>query len=132
MDAFEALLTEHRAAIERFVKYRIPTRADADDVLQTVYLTAFQRFEQLQKPESFKAWVLSIARNKCNDWFRERAARLELPIDTLIETALSYNRFGVSEDDAVGETLALLGDRHRQIYGDDCRKALRHSLCDGR
>ncbi len=132
MDAFEVLLTEHRAAIERFVKYRIPTRADADDVLQTVYLTAFQRFGQLQKPESFKAWVLSIARNKCNDWFRERAARLELPIDTLIETALSYNRFGVSEDDAVGETLALLGDRDRQIYGDDCRKALRYSLCDGR
>ena len=67
MDEFEKQLASVRISVERFVRYRLPSQTDADDVLQEIYLTAYQRFAQLKNKDSFKAWIISIARNKCND-----------------------------------------------------------------
>lgn len=72
MDEFESLLEAERLSVERFVRFRLNFRADADDVLQDVYLTAYRRFALLKNKESFKAWIISIARNKCNDYFRKK------------------------------------------------------------
>ena len=74
MDDFENLLEAERVSVERFVRYRMNVKADADDVLQEVFLTAYQKFPQLRNKDSFKAWIISIARNKCNDYFRAKAA----------------------------------------------------------
>lgn len=116
MDTFEELLACYRGALERYVRFRLPVRADADDVLQEIYLTAYQKFGQLKNPESFKPWIVSIARNKCNDYFRARAGRAELPIDGLSERELwCDSRRGAAEAYAVRETLELLGDKDRQI-----------------
>ncbi|MDE6518575.1 MAG: hypothetical protein K2L18_12145, partial [Acetatifactor sp.] len=63
MDVFEKLLEAERVSVERFVRFRMNSKADADDVLQEVYVTAYQKFSQLKNKESFKAWIISIARN---------------------------------------------------------------------
>ncbi|MGM9635814.1 MAG: RNA polymerase sigma factor [Candidatus Avispirillum sp.] len=115
MDEFEKLLNAERISVERFVRFRLNSKEDADDVLQEVYFTACRRFPQLKNKDSFKAWIISIARNKCNDYFRRKAKRLEIPIDILTEKELSDGRCGVSEVYTVKETLSLLGDRDKQI-----------------
>ena len=115
MEAFEELLAQVRGGVERFVRYRLPGRADADDVLQEVYLTAYQRFGQLKNPESFRPWIISIARNKCNDYFRARAAQTEISIEELSRQELSTGRLGLSVVHTVRETLERLGDKDRQI-----------------
>lgn len=115
MDDFEALLNAERIPVERYVRFRLNSRPDADDVLQEVYLAAYQKFPQLNNKSSFKAWLISIARNKCSDYFRKMSARLEIPIDTLTEKELSDSRYGLSETYAVRETLELLGDQDKQI-----------------
>lgn len=115
MDDFEEMLHAERISVERFVRYRLPSREDADDVLQEIYLTAYQKFPQLKNKASFKAWLLAIARNKCNDYFRRKAAQLEIPVDELTETILSDSRQGLSEQSSVRETLSLLGDKDKQI-----------------
>ena len=89
--------------------------AKADDVLQEVYLTAYQKFSLLKNKSSFKAWVISIARNKCNDYFRKKASQLEIPIDELLGKELPDGRHGISEIPTVRETLDLLGDKDKQI-----------------
>lgn len=81
MDDFEELLTAERAAVERFVRFRLPSKTDAEDVLQEVYLTAYRKFSQLKSGDSFKPWIISIARNKCNDYFRRKAAQWEIPME---------------------------------------------------
>lgn len=115
MDAFEELLNANRSAVERFVKFRLTTLSDADDVLQEVYLTAYQKFHQLKNTDSFKPWIISIARNKCNDYFRHIAGQMELPLEDLTEKELSYGRHGITETDTVRETLSLLTDKDKQI-----------------
>ncbi len=115
MKEFEALLSAQHAVVERFVRFRIGERADADDVLQETLISAYQKFPQLKDAGAFKAWLLSIARNKCNDYFREKAAQYEIPIDELSERELFDSRRGLSVESAVRETLELLGDRDKQI-----------------
>ena len=53
---FEELLAPCRGSIERFVRFRISSRADAEDVLQEIYLTAFRRRDQLRSSEAFKSF----------------------------------------------------------------------------
>lgn len=115
MDEFERLLEAERVSVERFVRFRMSSKADADDVLQEIFLTAYQKFPQLKNKDSFKAWIISIARNKCNDYFRKKATQYEIPIDELTEKELSDGRHGVSVVNTVRETLSLLGDKDKQI-----------------
>ena len=115
MDEFELLFGKYRAGVERFVKFRLPTLADAEDVLQEVAITACRKFSQLKNKETFQAWILSIARNKCNDYFRKKAKELEIPLTEVPEQELSYGRHGVTVVDTVRETLSSLADKDKQI-----------------
>ena len=44
MDEFESLLKSERISVERFVRFRLNEKADADGILQEIYLTAYQKF----------------------------------------------------------------------------------------
>lgn len=113
MELFEALLAQEQVSIERFVRFRIDSPADAEDILQETYLTAYQKFSQLRNPDAFKAWVLSIARNKCTDYFRQKALRQETSFEALAESADS--RYGASDSASVRETFDTLREKDRQI-----------------
>ena len=115
MDDFENLLEAERVSVERFVRYRMNVKADADDVLQEVFLTAYQKFPRLRNKDSFKAWIISIARNRCNDYFRAKAAQMEISIEELSQRELSAGRLGISVVHTVQETLDRLGDKDKQI-----------------
>ncbi len=115
MDEFEKLLEAERISVERFVKFRLSSKADAEDVLQEVFLSAYRKFSQLKNKDSFKAWIISIARNKCNDYFRKKATQYEIPINEIAETQLSDSRHGISVITSVRETLNLLGNKDKQI-----------------
>lgn len=115
MEEFERMLDRARISVERFVRYRLPSQSDADDVLQEIYLSAYQKFSQLKNKDSFKPWILSIARNQCNDYFRAKAARMEISMEELSEKELSVGRRGISVVHTVRETLELLGDKDKQI-----------------
>lgn len=116
MDDFETLLAAEQPAVERFVKFQIQSKEDAEDVLQEVYLTACRKFSQLRDRDSFKAWLISIVRNKCNDYFRRKAVQFEIPIDELTEKALiSDSKYGIAEVSMVRDTMDKLGDKDKQI-----------------
>ena len=112
---FDALLGVHRAAVERFVRFRIPSREDAEDVLQDVFITAYRRLESLQNPEAFRAWLISIARSRCADYFRAALRRQEVPLEGAAERMLYHGCIGPTRSSAVSDTLERLGGRDRQI-----------------
>ena len=115
MDEFERLLVAQRLSLERLVRYRLPVQSDADDVLQEIYLSAYQKFPQLKNKDAFAPWILSIARNKCNDYFRKKAAQMEISLDALSQDVLSMGRRGITAVQIVRDTLELLGDKDKQI-----------------
>ena len=115
MDEFEKMLRDVSSGVERFVRYRLPSQTDADDVLQEVYLSAYRNFSGLKNKDAFKPWIISIARNKCNDYFRVKAAQMEISIEELSQQELSAGRLGISVVRSVRETLDRLGDKDKQI-----------------
>ena len=115
MDEFEKQLADVSSGVERFVRYRLPSQTDADDVLQEVYLSAYRSFSGLKNKDAFKPWIISIARNKCNDYFRSKAAQMEISIEELSQQELTTGRLGLSVVHTVRETLERLGDKDKQI-----------------
>ena len=110
MEDFEALLAECKTAVERWVKFRVGSLADAEDILQETYLAAYQAFPGLRDRAAFRPWLLGIARRKCADWYRAQARRREVPVDALPERAAPPEA-----DLAVDETLAALPERDRMM-----------------
>ena len=112
---FETLLGECIGAVERFVNFKLPSKADADDVLQEVLMSAFRKAATLKDEASFKAWMIRIAQNKCNDFYRACAKQFEIPLEEAVTNALTVNLFGRTGENSVRDTLEQLHEKEKQI-----------------
>lgn len=115
MTEFERLLQDNYVFVERYVKYKVGNLHDAEDIVQEVCLAATLKFDSLKKQDSFKPWLIGIAKHKCNDYYRKKARDMQISIEMLSESALCVGRFGVMEQSVVGETLDMLGDKEKHI-----------------
>ncbi len=112
---FEKLYAGCEAAIKRFVYYRMPSKADGDDVLQEALLSAYRYRESVKNTDAFKPWLLRIVANQCNDFYRNRAKHPALPLADFSETQLIQSRFGLTVAETVQETLGQLAPRDEQV-----------------
>ena len=89
----------------------MPCSADADDVVQNTFLAAFRKFSSLRDPASFKAWLLTIAKNECRMYYRRKYRTDVIPLDAVGEIAeKTGTRSGIAQD-----ILAALPDDARTI-----------------
>ena len=109
--SFETLLNQHRIAVERYINFRLPSRFDADDVIGETYYAAYIGFNKLRNNEQFKPWILAIAKNQCNLWFRKKYGSDEISLDMLPDMA---DRMA-SVDDSVWEILGRLPKESAQL-----------------
>ena len=115
MDEFEARLGEVRSVVEKYVRFKLCDSPDAEDVLQEVYTLAYLKYDQLNNPEAFKAWLLTIARSRCSDYFRSKQRRQEVSLEEVPEVVLSYGRQGITVSSLVEETMEKLEQRDREL-----------------
>ena len=115
MEEFDAALSACLPALERFVKYKIGNREDAEDLIQDCCAAAITKRDTLRDTDAMKPWLLTIARNRCTDYYRRKARQMELPIEELSETVLTTGLYGRQERSVVTETLEKLGDKEKQI-----------------
>ena len=115
MEDFDRALADCLPALERFVKFKISNRFDAEDIIQDSLVAAVSKKDSLRDPLSLKAWLIRIAQNRCTDYYRAKAKQMEIPIEALSEAVVSTGLCGRKVDLAVGETLDKLGDREKQI-----------------
>ena len=115
MSEFEKLLQENLVPLQRYVKFKISNKHDAEDIIQEVCLTATVKFESIKNVSAFKAWLIGIAHNKCNDYYRQKAKNMDISLESLSESALSTGRFGITEQSIVRDTLDVIGDKEKQI-----------------
>lgn len=113
MEDFESLLAKHRCGIEYYLRCRIPNRQDAEDLFQEVCTAGFLKFSQLRDRSQFKAWMLTIARNRCADYFRRRP-EAALSIEEVPEYRLG-SIHGKMDFPLVDDTLEQLTTRDREI-----------------
>ena len=58
--------------IYRLAYFRTFSQMDAEDLTQDVFEQAYRKMNSLQDPQRFRAWLYSIAVNRCNDFLRRR------------------------------------------------------------
>jgi len=92
---FEQVAMVHINAVYR-AAYALCGRKDmADDLVQTTFLKAFEKFGSFKKGTNCKAWLIRILRNTWYDRLRrQRFERKQVPLDEQL----------VAEDLAVAET----------------------------
>ena len=112
---FDDLLRENIVPLERFVYYRIGNPEDAKDVIQETCLAAFSGFDRLKDESFFKAWIIGIARNKCNDYYRRKAKTSEVMFEDLESELPPVNIYGITESSIIDDTLEALDARSKQI-----------------
>lgn len=115
MDEFEKLLQENLVSLQRYVNFKINNKHDAEDLVQDICLAATVKFGSLKSTASFKSWLIGIAKHKCIDYYRQKAKDMNISLDTLSESVLSTGRLGVTENNAVSDTLDALADKEKQI-----------------
>jgi RNA polymerase sigma-70 factor (ECF subfamily) len=76
--AFAALYRRFTRTIHGIVLARVP-RADADDIVQDVFLVAMERLAALHDPAAFAGWLSAIARHRVVDHLRRTPKATELP-----------------------------------------------------
>jgi len=64
-DPFEAFVIRHQDLVFATAVRLLGNRRDAEDVAQTVFLKAFQHFDQVRDHPGAAAWLKTVATNEC-------------------------------------------------------------------
>jgi RNA polymerase sigma factor (sigma-70 family) len=77
--AFEALYERHHLALLSFARHMLARPHDAEDVVQHTFLAADRAFRAGKVPRSVRAWLFTVARNRCVSVLRGRREDPGLP-----------------------------------------------------
>jgi RNA polymerase sigma-70 factor (ECF subfamily) len=64
-DPFEAFVRKHQDLVFTAAVRLLGSRTEAEDVAQTVFLRAFQRFAEIRDSPTAAAWLRTVTRNIC-------------------------------------------------------------------
>jgi len=75
----QQIWSEFAALLRAFIARRVDSDADADDILQEVFLRIHRHAGSLQRRERLVSWLFQITRNAITDFYRAPIRRRELP-----------------------------------------------------
>ena len=73
--SFEKLYRKHVHAVYRYALAVLHNEADAEDVTQTTFLSAYRAFQRGERPHRPHNWLIKIAHNVCRQRFRDSSRR---------------------------------------------------------
>lgn len=106
-----ALWAEFSAPLRQYLRARTSTDADADDLLQEVFVRVHQKLPALREPAKLQGWVYRIARNAVIDHYRTR--REHRPLDFEVEAADPGGRDAVDLSASLRRFIAALPPEYR-------------------
>jgi len=98
VDAFSSLVRLHHPGVRVFLGTYVRDPAALDDLVQDVFLRAFDRLGTLREETAFRSWLLGIARNRALEHLRERV-RVARPVHDALEELLARSQLATLEGD---------------------------------
>jgi RNA polymerase sigma-70 factor, ECF subfamily len=83
--AFEELYQQHAARLYNLAYRMADSKADAEDLLQDIFLIAYRKMASFRGESSLGTWLYRLAMNHCLDVLRSRQARMGHQTDSLDE-----------------------------------------------
>lgn len=126
-DGFIEQLVPLQSRLYRYIASLVPSRADAEDLFQRTWLTAWQERQRFEEGRNFFAWVCGVARNHVRHHYRSLArARVVLDaelVDELAQSALDEQDYLEDRQAALTHCLDKLPAKQRdllqQYYGQE-------------
>ena len=118
MNCIMAAWNEHEAELRGWLRHRLGKAADAEDLLQDVFLKAIRQGERFCAITNARAWLYEVARNALADRMRLARDTVELPENLSADT----------EDAAAVDSLAACLPRVLSELSSEDREAI--TLCD--
>jgi len=79
--AYEELVHRYQGPMYRLALRMLGNRADAEDVLQEVFLSVWRRLDQLADDGAFVAWLYRMTTNRCLNVIRARRPGSDVELD---------------------------------------------------
>ena len=81
--AFDALVERYQARLLGFCRQMLRSTEDAEDVLQEVFVAAYNAMIADERPIAVRPWLYRIARNRCLNHLRKPKAEGQDSMDTM-------------------------------------------------
>lgn len=107
--SFSRLYERYARVVHGLLLARVP-RNDVDDLVQDVFLTAWNRLDALREPGAFGGWLAMIARNRATDFQRRAHAEQELPHHLTAHDVTAER----TEAHAILDTIRALPEAYRE------------------
>ncbi|MGD9723471.1 MAG: RNA polymerase sigma factor SigZ [Pirellulales bacterium] len=110
----DAIATENvwhalSAELHGFLRSRVPSDSDADDLLQDVFVRVYENIGSLRQAGRVESWVYQIARNAVSDFYRRRTPRAGNTVEDVVEPQVEGDGER-NQNRAVGAWLSLMID----------------------
>ncbi len=117
--AFEALYDRHHRSLLAFCRHLLGSAEEAEDALQHTFIAAHRALRSDERPVMLRAWLFTIARNRCLSLLRSRRNVVAL---TELEPTLPATVGLAAQVEQRADLQALVRDLH--ALSDDQRAAL--------
>lgn len=106
--AFSEIVRRYRQPVFRLARACVGEPDEALDLVQETFVAAHQALARYDAQRPMRAWLSTIAINKCRDWARKRAVRrflsFAMPIDGQVEAVADDQ---VAADDTAADRQEL-------------------------
>ncbi len=108
-DSIEAIMHTHGNMLFRLCLITLGNASDAEDAVQETLLKYLQKAPAFENAEHEKAWLITVATNKCRDMLRFRSRHPVVDIDEIKEFAKD------ASDSGILDALMTLPDKFRTV-----------------
>jgi RNA polymerase sigma-70 factor (ECF subfamily) len=115
------IYTQFSRALLTFIRSKIKSKEDAEDILQNVFIKISANVNKLSEKEKLQSWVFTITRNAIIDYYRVNATKKNILMgedlaQQVLEEENSDNTKGL--DQCMSSMIELLPEEYRNIIID--------------
>ncbi|MCI8327132.1 MAG: sigma-70 family RNA polymerase sigma factor [Lachnospiraceae bacterium] len=113
-EQFEYYFKEYHSLVLRVAFTETKSRADAEDILQEVFLKLLRYRPKFENAEHEKAWIIRATVNLCKDFLKSKWNNSTVGIDEISESEKPYFKVPYLEQDETLWAVLELKERYRQ------------------
>jgi len=117
-NALSVLIERYLLYVYNFVIKQIGDKKEAEDLTQEVFLRVWKNLKKFDPDKNFKAWLFSIARHACIDYWR----RKKIPVFSALERDDSDKNF---EETIIDESESVIENINRQELAQEMEEYLK-------
>lgn len=114
---FTDIVNKYREPVYWFIRRRVISHDDADDVTQEVFIRIYKSLDTLKDASAEKAWIYRIATNECNRFLTQKYQSTELTED-ITNSLMEGEYIDYDEEMQIKFQKALntLSERQRNVF----------------